>query len=450
MSGSRDRALPVAIVGGGPVGLAAAAHLIERGLEPLVIEAGDEPAAAVARWGHVQLFTPWRVNVDAASERLLRAKGWRLPPADEYPTAASLREEYLLPLARVPEIQSRLQLRTRVVAISRRGSDKARETGRIRAPFELLVEHGGDRTRRLAQAVIDASGTFETPNPLGASGLPALGENRLGDRIAYGIPRVLNGQRARYAGKRVLVVGSGHSAMNVIDELVALRESEPRTHILWAIRGAGIKDGQTANALVERGRLTARAMAHVASGEVELVPHAGVEELSAEAGGVSVVTADAVLGRFDAIIAATGFRPDLGLTRELRLDLDPALEAPRTLSPLIDPRVHSCGTVPPHGAPELAQPEPDFYIAGMKSYGRAPTFLMLTGYEQVRSIAAALGGDQAAATRVELVLHDAALREGDACGSAACGSSVTDRCSPAPAVNALNGGERDRDAGSEC
>ena len=99
----------------------------------------------------------------------------------------------------------------------------------------------------------------------------------------------------------------------------------------------------------------------------------------------------------DAIAAATGFRPDLDMLREVRLDLDPAVEAPARLAPLIDPNFHSCGTVPPHGEELLRHPDDGFYIVGMKSYGRAPTFLLATGYEQVRSIAAALAGDTAAA-----------------------------------------------------
>jgi hypothetical protein len=108
----------------------------------------------------------------------------------------------------------------------------------------------------------------------------------------------------------------------------------------------------------------------------------------------------------DELIVATGFRPDLSFVRELRTALDPALECPPILAPLIDPNLHSCGTVRPHGARELSQPEPDFYFAGMKSYGRAPTFLMMTGYEQVRSITADIAGDKEAAGRVELVLPE--------------------------------------------
>jgi hypothetical protein len=114
----------------------------------------------------------------------------------------------------------------------------------------------------------------------------------------------------------------------------------------------------------------------------------------------------ATIGPVDEIVCATGFRPDLTLTRELRLDLDTAVEAPSALAPLIDPNVHSCGSVPPHGAEELKHPEPDFYTVGMKSYGRAPTFLLLTGYEQVRSVVAAIAGDWESARKVELVLPE--------------------------------------------
>ena len=102
----------------------------------------------------------------------------------------------------------------------------------------------------------------------------------------------------------------------------------------------------------------------------------------------------------------TGFRPDLAWLSEVRLDLDPVLSAPTKLAPLIDPNVHSCGTVYPHGAAELAQPEQGLYLAGMKSYGRAPSFLALTGFEQTRSIVAAIAGDHDAAARVELVLPE--------------------------------------------
>src|SRR5699024_1961555 len=118
--------------------------------------------------------------------------------------------------------------------------------------------------------------------------------------------------------------------------------------------------------------------------------------------GIVVSDQERSLPAVDEIIGTTGFRPDLDVLSELRLALDPAVESPVALAPLIDPNVHSCGSVPPHGAEELKHPESDLYVAGMKSYGRAPTFLMLTGYEQVRSIAAALAGDWDAARDVQL------------------------------------------------
>jgi hypothetical protein len=124
-----------------------------------------------------------------------------------------------------------------------------------------------------------------------------------------------------------------------------------------------------------------------------------------------------------------GQRPDLEMTRELRLDLDPWLESPRALGPMIDPNLHSCGTVPPHGHRELAHPEPGYYAVGIKSYGRAPTFLMATGYEQVRSVAARLAGDHAAADDVRLVLPETGV-----CSvNLATAASAKDGCRGAPA-----------------
>jgi hypothetical protein len=126
----------------------------------------------------------------------------------------------------------------------------------------------------------------------------------------------------------------------------------------------------------------------------------------------------------DEVIAATGFRPDLEMLRELRLDLDDRVEAARTLAPLIDPNLHSCGTVPPHGVDELGHPDEGVYLVGMKSYGRAPTFLLRTGYEQVRSVAAALAGNWEAARRVDLVLPETGV----------CNRSVAPVSEPAAAA----------------
>ena len=229
--------------------------------------------------------------------------------------------------------------------------------------------------------------------------------------------------RQRYAGRRVLVVGSGHSAFNVLLDLVALAGVSEATRITWAIRRADVGQmygGGAVDALPARGQLGARLQTAVADGHVRLVTSFRTASVRRSHAGVSVTSVDdVVLGPFDEVIAATGFRPDLTLTHELRLDLDPAVESPRMLAPLIDPNVHSCGTVPPHGVEELSHPESGFYTVGMKSYGRAPTFLMLTGYEQVRSVVAALVGDLEAARRVELTLPETGV----------CSSTAGSQCS---------------------
>ena len=401
--------LPVAVIGAGPIGLAAAAHLVSRGETPLVFEAGPSVGASILKWAHVRVFSPWRYVVDSASASLLERSGWTSPPAEGLPTGREFVEGYLKPLADLPEIAPWVRLDTRVIAAARRGFDKMKTPGREDAPFVVRVSRAGIEEEILAKAVIDASGTYSTPNPLGGNGLPAIGERDNADRIAYGIPDALGTERDRYAGRRVMVVGSGHSAFNALIDLGKLADEAPETRITWVVRRRDPRQlfgGEANDMLPTRGLLGTMVRKMVDAGSLTFVTGFRVHELARTADGMVVSSLDRDLPPVDEIIGATGFRPDLTLLSELRVDLDPSVEAPSALAPLIDPNVHSCGSVPPHGEAELRHPERGLYVVGMKSYGRAPTFLMLTGYEQVRSVVAAIVGDMEAARNVELVLPE--------------------------------------------
>jgi hypothetical protein len=423
--------LPVVVIGAGPVGLAAAAHLVARDLDFRVLEGGDAVGAHVRAWGHVRVFSPWRYNTDPAAVALLEQTGWSAPDPDGLPTGAELVGRYLAPLAAHPAIAPRLRTGARVVAVARRGYDKLKTEGRAGAPFAMRVETADGEEEILARAVIDASGTYGSANPLGATGVPALGEETAADRITYGIADVLGADRVRYAGQRVLVVGSGHSAMNVLLDLAVLAEQAPGTSITWAIRrrDPGLMFGGGANdALPARGSIGARARALADAGVLTLVTGFATARVSSTADGVLVSDGERQLGPFDRVVAATGFRPDLAPLRELRLALDEVVESPVRLAPLIDPNVHSCGSVPPHGYEELRHPEEGFYMVGAKSYGRAPTVLMRTGYEQARSVVAAIAGDLAAARDVQLILPETGVCSSDPAGAGA-GAAC---CGPAP------------------
>ncbi|MCA1699836.1 MAG: NAD(P)-binding domain-containing protein [Actinobacteria bacterium] len=394
------RELPVVVIGGGPVGLAATAHLAARKIESRLFEAGPAVGAAVSRWGHVQLFTPWKDNVDPEARQLLRRSGWRQLPDEAYPTGRELVESYLRPLAELPLLRDRLQTNARVLSVSRLGADRLRDTGREDAPFELIVVTSAGTDRVLSRAVIDASGTYGSPNPLGASGVSALGEHALAPRISYGIPDVLGKEKSRFGDRRVLVAGSGHSAQQVVRDLVRLRAELPRTQVTWAVRGPspdrlfGV-DG--ADPLPARALLGNAAREIIEAGEAQLALNSGILELREDRRGVIAKTASGELPGVDELVAATGFRPDLSFLSELRIALDPVLQSAERLAPLIDPKHHWCGSVPRHGADELAQShEPGYYAIGMKSYGRAPTFLLRTGYAQIASVLAALTGESTA------------------------------------------------------
>lgn len=406
----RLSALPVAIIGAGPIGLAAAANLLERGIDFEVFESGPSAAASVRAWGHTRLFSPWKHLVDPASRRLLEATGWELPDPERAPTGTELVERYIAPLAAVDAIASRIRTDITVIGVSRQGMDRTRTQGRAATPFVLrLRTSDGREEETVARAVIDASGTYLSPNSLSSSGLDLLGLSEIANCVTPALPDVLGRDRAQFAGRRVTVVGAGHSAANTLLALVKLARDEPGTTVSWLIRNAQAVRVSSSpdDALIGRADLGSRVDRAVERGDIALIDRFEIirgrrsgdgVELVGQRGG-EVVTHDA-----DVVVNATGFRPDLSMLREIRLELDDIVEAPRRLAPLIDPNVHSCGTVEPHGFRELTHPEKGFFIVGMKSYGRAPTFLLATGYEQVRSVAAWLAGDAASASNVELVL----------------------------------------------
>ena len=411
--------LPVAVIGAGPIGLAAAANLFERSIPVRVYEAGATVGANLRDWAHVRIFTTWEQSVDPVSRRLLEADGWSLPQTNALPTGGDLVDRYLLPLSEVAGLTEAIETGAEVTAVSRRGIDKVASRGRDAKPFALRIRKSdGSERVDLARIVIDASGTWQNPNPLGASGLSALGEPAVGDHLVYGMPDILGRQRDRYAGKRVAVVGAGYSAINVLLDLTKIDGKHGA--LLWVVRGknmAKIYGGGDADELAARGKLGQHLKSLVDTGRVRLVTGFATEAVARA--GADIILSGAIDGEpatlppVDEVIVATGQRPDLELTRELRLELDPWLESVKVLGPMIDPNLHSCGSVSPHGHRELSHPEPGFYTIGVKSYGRAPTFLLLTGYEQARSVAAAIAGDMVAADNVHLVLPDTGICQTD-------------------------------------
>ncbi len=408
---------PVAIIGAGPIGLAAASHLIERGEQPVIFEAGPEVGYSIKQWQHVQLFSPWEFNVDKASKRLLEQHGWEMPAEDKLPTGRELRENYLLPLASVPDLQSQITLDSKVKAVSRKNWDKVKDHNRENYPYVLTIEEpNGSQFQFEAQAVIDSSGTWFNPNPVGSSGIPAPGEEKNRDLISYGIPDV-NGQlRSEYENKSVAVVGSGHSAMQVVLDLMKLQDKSADTKIHWIMRSTNLEKvfgGGEDDQLEARGELGIRARKAIEADQIELhTPFLlqRIDRTDDNSDHYLTITGDQEGWQkqinADRIVGTTGFRPDLEMIREVRTNIDPAIESVGDLAPLIDPNIHSCGTVHPHGINELKHPDENFFIAGIKSYGRAPNFLLATGYEQVRSIAAYLTGDYEAANTIELNLPE--------------------------------------------
>lgn len=250
---STHKELPIVVIGAGPVGLAAAAHLADKRERFILIESGDSVGSNILSWGHVRLFSPWQYNIDKIAKKTLENHGWNAPILDHLPLGGELVNEYLKPLANLPEIEPYLLLNTKVVSISKKGFDKMKTANREKSSFVIYLEQNGMSKRIEARAVIDATGTWSQPNPINADSIWTSEERELKQHIYYGIPDIKGEHKERYKGKRVAVVGGGHSAINTILELSQLNDE---VEIIWIMRKKSVEDaygGEDKDALQARG-----------------------------------------------------------------------------------------------------------------------------------------------------------------------------------------------------
>lgn len=389
----------LAIVGAGPIGLEAAAAALERGFDVHVFERGEVGAHPIA-WGHVRMFTPWRMNLGPHGAERLRESGWKKPDPDQYPTGLEYADQYLKPLSGLPLFEKRLHQHAQVVHMARRGLFKGDRVGDPRRrdhPFRLMMRDPGGRENFLhAFAVIDASGVYGQPNWAGDGGIPARSELYLAPQMSYHVDDVLDLRRARYAGKRTLVIGGGASGATVITDLARLAGEAPGTSAAWATRKTldGLCPAIGGDPLPERQALFERARS-LARGEHPAITHLGgvrVEGFEFNSAThryrVSLATGEQVrLEEVDQVVVNTGFGPDDSLYRELQVHECYATRAPMKLAAALqESGAADCLEVPAFGADLLANPEPDFYILGHKSYGRSSHFLLETGFRQVAEV----------------------------------------------------------------
>ena len=382
----------IAILGAGPTGLEAALAAADAGLPFTLYEAAPTVAGNVREWGHVQLFTPWEMNVSPRMRRHLEAAGREVPGGSECPTGRDLAEKLFEPLAALPEIAPNVRLGTRVLSVGRQGLLKHEEIAtaeRGRRPFRILLsDQNGREWTETADVVIDSTGTWGHPNTLGDGGIPAPGERSFSQEIRRDIPDFTR-EASDWAGKTVLLAGAGHSAQTAVRALAEL----PGTRVIWALRnpepGWGTHDGDP---LPERARLAAdaAALAGGASPTVEARRGVAVDEISKPNGKLEVVLRNGSGPErieVDRILSLTGAVGDHGLYRQLQVHECYATCGPIKLSAaLLGAGSSDCLAQTTHGADTLTNPEPGFFILGSKSYGRNNTFLMRIGWEQVGEV----------------------------------------------------------------
>ncbi len=383
----------VIVIGAGPAGVEAALLAQSSGYEAVVYER-KAVGANVRQWEFVRLFTPWRLNVSQAGLAVLAKKGLALPDLDYCSTGLEFVQSYLLPVA---SDLTALHCGVNVVAVARSGflkKDLAREQ-RAHAPFRVLLERNGVEFEDSADCIIDASGVYQSPVWLGDGGVPALGERALRDAIRYKLPDVLGKDRHVFAGRRVLLVGSGFSAATALQSLLTLQREVPGTQLTWARRSTLQSPFPLFRndplpermALAKEGNLVASAYPALCSVLAGVVVTAVVAlgdhaTLRVQLRGIVDNSLSEVV--VDEVIALVGFKPDLELLRELQVHQCYATEGPMKLAATL---VGSdCMAQPAVGAETMRNPEPGLFIIGSKSYGRNTNYVLSQGLHQVESV----------------------------------------------------------------
>ena len=399
----------IAVLGGGPIGLEAALYARFLGYDVDIYER-RQVAGNVLRWGHVRMFSPFRLNRSPLGLAALAAQDPAYSPPDEEQSLSGRQwaEAYLIPLSQTDLLADNLHQRTTVVSVGRDGPlkvDFLADDRRADAPFRLLLRDadGGERAAA-ADIVIDTTGTYDNPNWLGRGGIPAVGEIAARPDLEYSLPDVLGAQRDHYAGRHTLLIGSGYSAATSAVALARLASQTPQTRVTWITRNdrpatvgepiARIPD----DGLPERDRLAVAANRLVEddAGQITHWPGTTVDGL-ALSGEPPRLTVQ-LLGRhggtyeFDRIIANVGYRPDGRIYTELQVHQCYASEGPMKLAAaLLGQSSADCLDQESHGPQTLLNPEPNFYVLGSKSYGRNSRFLFSVGLEQVRELFTIIG-----------------------------------------------------------
>ncbi|MFQ5652001.1 MAG: FAD-dependent oxidoreductase [bacterium] len=400
----------VAIIGAGPIGLEAALYATQLGYQVVVFEKG-QVGDNLRKWGHVSLFSPWEMNHSSLGVRSLKQHfpQWQEPEADTIQTGYEFVETYLKPLSQLPFLVDRIRAGVKVISIGRNQIFKGELIGdanRATYPFRILTADAEGRERVYpADVVLDASGVYGHPNWLGEGGIPAPGEHKSKPFLDYHLRDVTGKDRARFAGKKTLLVGAGYSAATTVCDFQNLIREEPSTALLWVIRDNRsvpipvIED----DPLATRASLTAKAngVAHANTPGIEFRNNTTIDSVEyleqidqLRVGLNRKGTIERV--QVDRVIANVGYGPDNSIYRELQVHECWASRAPMKLAAALlgaGSASADCLAQESMGAETLRNPEPNFYIIGNKSYGRNPTFLLRIGLSQITEVFSLITGD---------------------------------------------------------
>lgn len=393
------------IIGAGPIGLEAAAWAAARNWDVVLFEKNNI-GHHIRQWGHIKLFSPFHMNHSNWGPHLLiRAFPELILPAESSCISGNeYVSSYLKPLSQLPELSKKIFLGTHVIQIGKEDLSKNKyiaENRRLDHPFRILIAQGNSKFIHHTQAVIDASGVYSSPQFMGSGNIPALGEleakKEIKTHIHSRIPDILGVDRLRFANRKILLVGSGHSAATSLKALQKLAQKTSQTKVLWLSRSRqkNLYDIFENDPLPDRDALSrlGNNLATKTPNWLEYLPGSTVQQITSlpqNNQSVFEVTVKTYSGyrelEIDEIISNVGFMPDNSLYRQLQIHECYATSGPIKLAATLLEESTDCLAQSTQGIETLKNPEPNFFILGNKSYGTNPSFLLSTGIKQVETV----------------------------------------------------------------
>lgn len=408
-----DAPATIAIIGAGPIGIETALYARFLGYDVAIFER-DEIGSSVKALGGLPMLTPFSLSCSPLGISAISTNdpGHVLPDLHKTISYQTWLDGYLRPLAKTDLLSDCFRLRTRVISIGKESyfkQDQVSYDERFEELFWLLIEEeSGEQSYFECDIVIDCCGLTSEQQGFGPGGLPVLGESSIkleptdgSTRFPYFCSTTTRRGKIEFsqfdfntlAGRNIGLVGDSYLAWFCASKLASLKDKVEATNIHWIKRQLPANNVSSAmelsvegsnDVMPERYRLQQEANRWLENSLITWHTNSQVYSIGMEedAWKIKLCGAETVELKLDALFSFGRSQPDWKLSSNLQLELSGSYDSPRNLESAlksVDLRTLTMES----SSDSLVTSEPNYYVLGSKSFGRAADFFFHFGLMQI-------------------------------------------------------------------